>query len=142
MGGAVGRDILANTRVSLGHGEIANVDELVKPGATAKENLGAKVAMAGNHDVIGEDVVVPDFDVMGEVGDGHDEVAVADDGVAAWPGAAVNGDVFADGVAVSNENTGFGGGVKAEILWQAANDRAVFDSVVCAHDDTSADFGV
>jgi len=102
MNSAIGRNVLGDARVALGHREVADVDELVDAGASAEEDFGAQEAVAGDHDIVGEDVVIPDYDVVSEVGNGHEEIAIADAGVAARPGAAVDRDVFAEGVIIAD----------------------------------------
>ena len=97
--------------------------------------------MPGDHDIIGEDVVVADFDIVGEVNYGHEEISIPEDGVPSRLSAAVNGDVFAESIPVADGNTGFGFRIEAEILRKTSDDRTVFDDVVFAHDDTAADFG-
>lgn len=142
MNGAVGRDILGDAGVPLGHGEVTNVDELVDAATSAEEDLGAQEAVAGDHDIVGEDVVIADFDIVGEVGMGHEEVAVANDSVAVCLGAAVDGDVFAEGVSMANEDPGLSGGIEGEILGKPADDGTVIDDVVFTHGDATANFGL
>lgn len=62
------------------------------------------MAVTCDHDIVGENVVIADLDIMGEVCDGHEKIAVADDGVVFRLGAAVDGDVFTEGISISNDD--------------------------------------
>src|SRR5436309_10131317 len=59
--------------------------------------------MASQSSGVGEDYVVADYAVMGNVAVGHDQRMAADAGQAsALCGAAIDGDKFADGVVVTD----------------------------------------
>ena len=125
MDDAIGRDVASHAGIALHHCEVADVDELVNPGPSAQEDAAAQSAVAGHHDVIGNDVVIANLDIVTEVGDGHEEVAIADDGVSVLHRAAVHGDVLSKGVTFANENACSGGGIETKILGGSANDGAV-----------------
>ena len=81
----------------------ADLAELVDQGETAEDDPVVDGHVAGQRRGVGENRVVADHAIMGDVHVGHQPVVVADAGhPAAFLGAAIEGDEFADHVAVAN----------------------------------------
>jgi hypothetical protein len=80
----------------------ADVAELVHGGETAQEDVIAQVNVTCQRGIVGQDDVVAQLAIVGQVDVGHDPVVVADAGGAGPDGATVEGDEFADGVAVTD----------------------------------------
>ena len=135
----VGRHVFSKARKPLTDGVVADADELMKNTAAPDEYALADMNVAGEQDVVGEDDVVAEMDVVREVRPGHEEAAIADDRLAALGGAAMNGDVFANAVAVADDDTAFHLGLKSKILRFSTDDRAVADGVVFSHQDVTTD---
>src|SRR5207249_11958532 len=80
--------------------------------------------VAGHLDAVGEDDVVPDDAIVGDVDVRHDEAALADRGLARRGGAAVDRAVLADDRAVADLDPGLLALV-LEILRIVTDDRPV-----------------
>src|SRR5260370_33701014 len=82
---------------------------------------------------VGENHVVADYAVMSDMGVGHDERVIADSGqAAAFCGAAIDGDKFADGVVVADlEARGF---VLIAQVWWGESDRGRRETAVARAD--------
>ena len=85
----------------------ADAAELMHAGEGADVGPIADGDVAGEGDAVGQDDVIADADVVGDVGVGHEQVVAADGGEqAAALGAAMDGDEFADAVAVADAGLG------------------------------------
>lgn len=142
MDNTEGGNVASHAAVALGHREVSNADELVDGGATTEEDFVSNPNVSGDQDIVGENVVVSNGDIVREMRDGHEKIAVADDGVAACFGAAINSDVFAEGIVISNEDTRFDGGIKRKILRIATDDSSMVDNIVFAHGNAATDFSL
>ena len=104
---AKGNDIFAHRREALDDRLRADADKLVNAAAAAENGVIAYLAMAGEHDVIGEDNVVADLAVMRHMRVGEEGAFVADDCLqAAGLGAGVHGDALADQAVVADGEDG------------------------------------
>lgn len=134
-----GGDVSSHAAVALGHREVSNADELVDAGATTEKDLVSNTNVSGDHDIVGQDVVVSNGYIVGQMRDGHEKIAVANDGVAACFRTAIDSDVFAEGVLVANEDSGFGGWGKGKVLGISTDDHAVVEDVIFPHRDAATD---
>jgi len=124
---AIRWDVAGHPGVALHHREIADGDELVDRSASAQKDAVAQFTMTRDHHVVRDDVVVPNLDVVSQVGDGHEEIAISDDGVTAFLGAPVDRDMLPKSVSFANEDACFRGGVKTEILGISSDHGTVAD---------------
>jgi len=82
----------------------ADAAELVDAGKAAENHMVADFNVPGEGGVVGKNAVVPDLAVVGDMHVGEQPVVIADAGhAAATAGAAIDGDKFADGVAVADD---------------------------------------
>ena len=142
VGHVIRRNVLADRGISLGDGEVADVNELMEARAAAEEDTVAEMDVTSEQNVVGEDVVISHVDVVGEVRTGHQEIAFAQGGEATVLGTAVDGDVFPQGVLRTNADAGLRGGIKRQILRVRANDRTPADLTAFPDLDISRDPGM
>src|SRR5438067_51153 len=106
-GGDEGRQVLRQIRAHAGEGVRADVHELVYERGGAEDRPVAHRDVAGELAGVGEDGVVADLHVVREMHVGHHPVVVAKARDAdVERSAAVDGDVFADGVVVADLHRG------------------------------------
>ena len=104
MDDAVGWNVPGHHGIPLNHGAVPDTSELVDAGTSSKESVVPQSDMAGDHGIVGENIIISDHDVMREMSDGHEVIFVSDDGVPAALGAAVDRDIFPECVSVSNKD--------------------------------------
>lgn len=126
-----GWHVLVDEGTSLGDDVGADMDELQAGCLAAEDDVIAHDDMSGEGGVIGKYAVVAYDTVVGYMDVSHEEVAVADDGLAAGGGATVNGAAFADGVVVANLDGGVFAG-ELEILRHGSDDSTGEDAAVLA----------
>ena len=139
---AIGRDVTGHATVPLGHRKISHVDELVNGGATSEEDLVSDANVPGDHDIIGEDVVVPNADVVCEMGNGHEKITISNNGIATCFSATIDGNVFAEGVVVADDNSRYRRRIEREVLRVATDDGTVIDDVVLPHRNAATNLGL
>ena len=137
---AIGRDVASHAGIALHHRKIADVDELVNGCASTKKNAIAQFAMARDHDIIGNNVMVAKVDVVTEVGDRHEEVPVADDRVAVFLRASVHGDVLSKGISLADQHSGHFGRIETKVLRVSSDHGSVANQVPGPHGDAATDF--
>lgn len=62
------RHILADGGVALSHRSVADSNELMEARTSAEKRVVAHLDVSGEEDGIGEDIVIADGDIMGDVG--------------------------------------------------------------------------
>jgi len=141
----IGRDVLDDFRAAAGDGVAADVAELVHRGEAGDDGVVLDDDMAAESAVVGEDDVVPDLAVVGDMRVAEEEVVIADDGRRVGVGAAVDGGVFPEDVAVAHEEAGWlalilqvlglspNGGEWEELVGGADLRRAVDDDMRVQH---------
>ena len=111
------------------HRKGPDTTELVNSGCARKIGAIPNCHMAGKHRIVGKNRVVSDSAVMGHVSVDHEEVVVADDGLAIFFHGEMKGDILADCVSGSDhKSTGFLGYV--DVLGQASEDSPLTDRVL------------
>ena len=102
-----GHNILRDYAIATDEGMTADAAELVDAAERADGRPILNFDVPGEGDGVGEDDVATNDAIMRDVHVGHEPVAIADLGeCAAAFGAAVDGDEFADGVAVADAGDG------------------------------------
>ena len=142
LGGAVMRDVLAETAVALNDAVIANAKELVEDGAAANEGVVAHVHMTGQQDGVGHHVAVSQLHIMREVRIGHDEVVVSQAGGAARLGTTMNGDLLSNDVVLADEGLARRGRIERKVLRRLADDGGATDPGSLADRGVANDLGV
>src|ERR1035437_4326322 len=106
-GGGVWQHVLNDHAVGADEGVAADAAELMDAGEGADVGPIADGDVAGEGDAVGHNDVIADQRVVGDVGVGHEQVVAADGGDQS-PAlcAAMDGDEFADAVAVANAGLG------------------------------------
>ena len=105
IGDGIGRDIRADGRHALEHGQIANADELMdsriagKHGTVADMDMAADQGGIGQNDIIAQNRVVRDMDI------GHQQTVIADNGILIQIVGAVERDHLAEGVPAADAQT-------------------------------------
>src|SRR5438132_3515049 len=128
-----GGQVLRQIGAHAGERVRADVHELVHQGRRAEDRPVADGDMAGELAGIGEHRMAADLAVVGEVHVGHDPVVVAEARHAGVErGAAVDGDVLADGVAVADLDRGVLAGVLLVLRRRA--ERGEMEDLVVAPD--------
>ena len=95
--------------------------------------------MPGQQDDIGDDAAIADVTIVGDMTGAHEIVVAADSGDSSSPfGSDVDGDVFPDGVSVTNDDSG-AAALELEILRRGADDDIGGDDVVAPYDGISLD---
>ena len=100
-------------------------------GEAADDGVVTDFDMACESPIIGKDHVVTDDAVVGDVGVGEKVSVVADFGQGVWSGAAVDGDEFAEAVAVADFEVG-GFGDVFEVLGFLTDGAEGVELVACA----------
>ena len=71
MDDAVGWNVPGHYGIPLNYGTVSDASDLVDAGTSSKEGLVPQSDMAGDHGIVGENIIISDYDVMREMGDGH-----------------------------------------------------------------------
>src|SRR5207253_5760773 len=100
------RDVLGGRRQAAEQGQPADADELVYGAVAGEVDVVLQDAVAAEQGAVGQDAAVADLAVVGDVAAGHEEVAAADARGPRLGGAAVDGDVLAEDVAVADLEAG------------------------------------
>jgi len=137
VGDHEGGDVLDDFAAAADDGVGTDAAELVDAGEAGDDDVVCDGDVAAEGGAVGEDAVVADDGVVGDVGVGKEVVVVADDG-GFGSGATVDGDVFAEGVAVANEDAGWFAGV-FEILRALADGGERVELVVGADGGVAID---
>ena len=136
---AVRGDIQTQAGHPLHHGVIADADELVKHTGSTDDAAVAENHMSGHQNVVGQNIVAAHHDIMPKVHAGHDEIVVANDGVGICHRGAMNGHVFAQAVVFTEDHTGVGLRVEAQILGIGTDHAAPADLAARADGAVTAD---
>ena len=131
------RDVLDDFAAAADDGVGTDAAELVDAGEAGDDDVVGDGDVAAEGGAVGENAVVADDGVVGDVGIGEEVVVVADDG-GLGGGAAVDGDVFAEGVALADEDAGWFAGV-FEILGALADGGEGVEFVVGPDGGVSVD---
>ena len=130
--------ILVNEGTALGDDMRADVNELQTSRLATKDDIVAHDDMTGEGGIVGQHTVVADDTIMSHMDIGHDKVAIAYNSLAAGGGAAVDGAAFADGIVVTNLDSGvFSGELK--VLRYGGNDSTGEDATVLTNTGTGED---
>ena len=113
------------------HGERADAAELVNARRPGNIRPIVDVDVSGQHGVVGHDYVIAQVAIVGDVDADHQQAVVADDGRVVGDQGAVNGHVFADGVARADHHPARLGR-DVDVLGQPAENDAVEEVVVGA----------
>ena len=106
-GGGVRQHVLYDDAIGADEGVASDAAELMDADEGADVGPIADGDVAGEGDAVGQDDVIADADVVGDVGVGHQQVVAADGGEQSSAlGAAMDGDEFADAVAVADAGLG------------------------------------
>lgn len=97
---------------------------------SAEEGTVGDFDIAGQKRVVDEGDVIADGAVVGEVNASHEVVVVAEGGRCSGAGAAVNGDVFADGIAGADPDVADDAGLEGGVLGFCADDCSITDFIV------------
>ena len=103
---AEGDDVVLDAGQSADEGVRADAHELMRRRAAAQNREIADLAMAGQHDVVGEDDVVADAAIVRDMRVGEKDAARSDDrSRAAAGGAGIHRHAFADQAVVADRQT-------------------------------------
>ena len=98
--------ILEQGRLSGGHAERPDPAKLVHHGVTTENSAIVHHHMPGQGGVIGQNAVITNHAVVGDVYVGHQEIVIADGGEPLiLHGTTMDGTAFADNVVVTNHQT-------------------------------------
>jgi hypothetical protein len=97
-------DVLRDPRMPTDHGQAADTTELMDRDGAGNERLVLNLDMAPEHAAVGEDAAISDQGVVAEVAPCHDVIAAPDNGVAAWLKPAMNRDVLAEDVVITDDD--------------------------------------
>ena len=144
--GAHGRakmgDIFAKTTIALDHTGITDADELMKDSPPANKGVISQANVPGQHAAVGQDVLIPDLHIMGEMDTNHKKVSVTQRRGAARLTAAMNGDMLANDVFSADDNSAVCLRGKAKILWVSADDGGTPNDTLWTNVDLSDDLCV
>ena len=102
-GGGEGHHVLRDHAIAADEGVTADAAELVDSAESTDGCPIVNLDMAGERDCVGEDGIATDQAIMRDMDIGHEPVAVTDAGKRSTAfGAAVDGDEFADGIAIAH----------------------------------------
>ena len=127
----VGRHIFRESGTGLNHGAVAHTGFCVLDNAGRENHTIAYLAVAGYLRAVAKDTIVAHFGVVRNVCAFHQEIVVADNGLASGMGGSVDDYVFADGIAIADHQFGRFAR-KVEVLWQCTQHRALKHLVVIA----------
>ena len=116
------------------HGQAADTAELMDRDGAGNERLVLNLDMSPEHAAVGEDAAVADQGVVAEVAPCHDVIAAPDNGVAAWLEPAMNRDVLAEDVVVTDDDAP-NIGRPGHVLRRASDDRMLAELVVATGGD-------
>ena len=119
----VGRYILVDKAAAAGNDVCADVHKLMDCGFASQHSPVTNKDVACQRGVVGKHAVVAYHTVVSDVAICHNEVVVADDGLAAGSSAAVDGATLSYGVVVANLADGVLV-VEFQVLWDGADDAA------------------
>ena len=91
---------------------------------------------------VGNNVVIPDLDVVREVDRGHNEVVIAQASERAGLGASMNRALLADDVVLSNDHAAGRGWIKGQVLGISANDARAANRCAAANGDIANELRV
>lgn len=136
------RNILPVFRASLRDGKPSYADMLMEDAGAAKKCPVSDGNIAAKEAVVRDDDSVAERTIVAEVRAGHEKVIVADARRRTGRSAAMNRDMFANGVPVPDLHRAARLRLETQVLWPAADDRAVSDSIVFAEPDSAFDDSV
>ena len=121
-----------------GHEAVAaDGGEVVHGHRPGKRGMVVDVDVSAQQRGVGDDDVIAQLAIVGDVAAGHEEVVVADAGDAVLLfGGAVDGDALADDVVVADDHLGVGAAV-ADVLRLAADDHVGIEVVAAAEGDVA-----
>src|ERR1035438_2979188 len=135
------RRIQVHPSIAAHHGEPADPGKLMHQDATGEERLIFNLRVAAQQHATGDDGLVADLAVVGDVPAGHDEIAVADLRNRFGRGAARDGEVLANLIAVADSQIA-AGAVKVLVERVGAEHRARADLVPLAEGGPALDINV
>jgi len=133
-------DVLRDPRMPTDHGQAADTTELMDRDGAGNERLVLNLDMAPEHAAVGEDAAISDQGVVAEVAPCHDVIAAPDNGVAAWLKPAMNRDVLAEDVVITDDDAP-DIGRPGNVLRRASDDRMLAELVVAPGGDARLDHG-
>ncbi len=103
----IGNDVIGHGGQTADEGLTTDTGELVHGAAAAEDGLVTDVNMASQHDIVGQDDVIAENAVMGDMRIGQEQAVVADAGDPATADrAAVHRHAFAYGAILTNDQCG------------------------------------
>ena len=142
LGGAIVRDVLAEAAIPLNNTKIADAEELVKHSSAADEGVVADVDVTRQQRCVGEDVLVPEDHIVGQVAACHQEIAISDAGGTSRLASTVDRHVLADGVLRPKNYLAVSLRVKTKVLGLATDDRGAADDGASAHGHLPDELGM
>jgi hypothetical protein len=115
---------------------------LVENAAAADEDAAGDMDVSAKEGVIGNDHMVRDLDIVGQVRPGHQVIVIANTGGPALDGGAVDGAELADGVGIANDHLAGMIGRKRKMLRRGAEDGAMPDTVIVPEADPAREDGM
>ena len=125
--------IFGDAAVALDDAVITDTNKLMKPGSAAQEAVVADVNMPGEEHAVGEHITVTELHVVCDMGVGHEEVIAAEAGDAAGLGAAMDGDLLANRVALADDELACRSRIERQILRVSTDDSSAADGAVRTH---------
>ena len=117
------RNIFPDEGTALHHDMTANMNELMYSCHTAQNSIVIDTYFTGKLTSVGDDAIIPNGTVMGDVGVGHDQAIATDLCDAFSGGTAIDSGAFADCSIVADDNDRFFA-TEFEILGDGGNDGA------------------
>jgi len=136
------RNILPVFRTSLRNGKPSDTEMLMKDAGATKKCPVSDGNIAAKEAVIRYDDSVADLTIVADVRAGHEKVIVADARRRTGHSAAMNRDMFANRVPIPDLDRAARLRLETQVLWPAADDRTVSDSIAFAQPDSAFDDSV
>ena len=131
-----GRYVLYHLGAPPHHRQSTNAAKLVYSSVAAQAGSVSYGDMSAQHNTIGQDDVVPNLAVVGNVGPDHHQAVIPDRGKAFAMHSSVNRDVLADGVAVANSKLPWLLDLPY-VLWETPQNRTFTDLIVFSQTDAA-----
>lgn len=125
------RNVLGRRGTAADHRQSANADELLGGAVARKDHVVLKSAMAADEGPVREDAAIANDAIVSDMAVHHEEIVITDDSFHGVGGAAMNGHLFAEDVAIADFDAGRLV-VIFEMLRPFAQDSAGIDEVASA----------
>mgnify|MGYP007072821219 CR=1 FL=1 len=137
-----GRHILADRGMSLSHAPIAEADKLMDSRPAPEKRPCPQMDMPSEHGAVGENIRAADLHIVSEVAADHQQIALAQDGIAALAGTAMDRNVLANQVATANDDTTHDPTVETQVLRVGTDDGSVTDLARLPESHTPYELGM